>query len=136
MIATSTALKTAASCNFAKRERLFLDTASCQSPPSMSRYLTPPQKRSNFFKDSEMPAKFGLQKPSTTEVGNACSSMNRKGAVQFVNGVAKRTAFALAKFIPDYGAVHPSSASLPIRSAGQNWGLTGCISFIVAGPKR
>lgn len=109
-----------------KRERLFLDTAFIQALLNVRDTYHP--KALELFPRVRNANEIWITEAILTEVGNACSSMNRKGAVQFIQQCYQTDNIRVVSIDTQ---LFTQATHLYQSRSDKNWGLTDCISFIV-----
>ena len=109
-----------------KRERLFLDTAFIQALLNVRDAYHP--KALELFPRVRNAAEIWITEAILTEVGNACSGMNRKDAVQFIQQCYQTDNIRVVSIDTQ---LFIQATHLYQSRSDKNWGLTDCISFIV-----
>jgi uncharacterized protein len=108
------------------RERLFLDTAFIQA------LLNPRddyhQQAKRLFPRVRAAAEVWITEAILVEVGNALGSLNRNGAVQFIQQCYSTDNI---KVVSVNTTLLMQAIALYQARADKSWGLTDCISFIV-----
>ena len=108
------------------RDRLFLDTAFIQALLNVRDAYHP--KAIELFPRVRNAAEIWITEAILTEVGNACSVINRKGAVQFIQQCYQTDNIRVVSIDTQ---LFTQATHLYQSRSDKNWGLTDCISFIV-----
>jgi len=108
------------------RDRLFLDTAFIQALLNVRDAYHP--KAIELFPRVRNASEIWITEAILTEVGNACSVINRKGAVQFIQQCYQTDNIRVVSIDTQ---LFTQATHLYQSRSDKNWGLTDCISFIV-----
>ena len=108
------------------RDRLFLDTAFIQALLNVRDAYHP--KAIELFPRVRNASEIWITEAILTEVGNACSAINRKGAVQFIQQCYQTDNIRIVSIDTQ---LFTQATHLYQSRLDKNWGLTDCISFIV-----
>ena len=108
------------------RDRLFLDTAFIQALLNVRDAYHP--KAIELFPRVRNASEIWITEAILTEVGNACSAINRKGAVQFIQQCYQTDNIRVVSIDTQ---LFTQATHLYQSRSDKNWGLTDCISFIV-----
>ena len=108
------------------RDRLFLDTAFIQALLNVRDAYHP--KAIELFPRVRNASEIWITEAILTEVGNACSVINRKGAVQFIQQCYQTDNIRVVSIDTQ---LFTQATHLYQSRLDKNWGLTDCISFIV-----
>ena len=108
------------------RDRLFLDTAFIQALLNVRDAYHP--KAIELFSRVRNASEIWITEAILTEVGNACSAINRKGAVQFIQQCYQTDNIRIVSIDTQ---LFTQATHLYQSRLDKNWGLTDCISFIV-----
>ena len=108
------------------RDRLFLDTAFIQALLNVRDAYHP--KAIELFPRVRNASEIWITEAILTEVGNACSAINRKGAVQFIQQCYQTDNIRVVSIDTQ---LFTQATHLYQSRLDKNWGLTDCISFIV-----
>lgn len=109
-----------------EKERIFLDTAFILA--LLNRRDSYHSKAKILMNRVRQASEIWLTEAVLTEFGNALSSVDRKGAADFITGCYATSNF---KVVSVTTTLMKKSVELYRSRTDKEWGLTNCISFVV-----